>query len=90
MVIGWQEDGKHRTSSQYAKHMAEGEVDDSAVSQFALTKTMKEQREFLPVFSVRQKLLSIINDNQVVVRAHACGVDCRWWSARRDRARRRS
>lgn len=28
---------------------------------------MKEQREYLPVFAVRQKLLNVIRDNSVVV-----------------------
>ena len=38
-----------------------------AVSEFAKTKTMKEQREYLPIFSVREELLTIIRDNRVVI-----------------------
>jgi pre-mRNA-splicing factor ATP-dependent RNA helicase DHX38/PRP16 len=39
----------------------------SAQSQFAKSKTLKEQREFLPVFSVRDELIRVIRDNQIVV-----------------------
>ncbi|KAJ1675365.1 hypothetical protein EV182_001413, partial [Spiromyces aspiralis] len=38
-----------------------------ASSAFAKTKTIKEQREYLPAFACRDSLLSIIRDNQVVV-----------------------
>ena len=29
--------------------------------------TLKEQREFLPVFSVRDELLTVIRDNRIVI-----------------------
>lgn len=35
-----------------------------AASAFSKSKSMKEQREFLPVFQVRQQLLQVIRDNQ--------------------------
>ena len=38
-----------------------------AVSEFAIRKSMREQREYLPVFAARQKILSVIRDNPVVV-----------------------
>ncbi|ORZ33343.1 P-loop containing nucleoside triphosphate hydrolase protein [Catenaria anguillulae PL171] len=38
-----------------------------AVSEFALTKSIKSQREYLPVYSVREDLLSAIRENQIVV-----------------------
>jgi len=38
-----------------------------AVSEFSKGKTIKEQREFLPVFSVRDELLTVIRDNRIVV-----------------------
>lgn len=38
-----------------------------AVSDFALEKSIKEQREYLPVFAVRQKMLNVIRDNSVVI-----------------------
>ncbi|KAI9222932.1 adenosinetriphosphatase [Blastocladiella britannica] len=39
----------------------------NAVSQFARTKSIKEQRQFLPVFSVRDDLVNVIRENQIVV-----------------------
>lgn len=38
-----------------------------AVSEFSKSKTMKEQREYLPIFSVRDELLTIIGDNNVTI-----------------------
>ena len=38
-----------------------------AVSEFAKTKTIREQRESLPIFSVRDELLNIIRDNKVTI-----------------------
>ena len=38
-----------------------------AVSEFAKTKTIKEQKESLPIFSVKEDLLNIIRDNKVVI-----------------------
>jgi pre-mRNA-splicing factor ATP-dependent RNA helicase DHX38/PRP16 len=50
--------------SQFADHI---KVTQEAVSEFARTKTIKQQREFLPVYTVREQLLSIVRDNPVVV-----------------------
>lgn len=55
----------YRKDSQFASSVV-GKKSE-AVSEFAMTKTMREQREFLPVFRVRDELLSIIRENQVVV-----------------------
>ena len=38
-----------------------------AASEFARTKTMAQQRQFLPVYGVRDELLQVIRENQVVV-----------------------
>ncbi|CAG8620152.1 11452_t:CDS:10 [Funneliformis mosseae] len=48
--------------SQFASHLKASE----AVSIFSRSKTLREQREFLPAFAVREELLRIIRDNQVV------------------------
>lgn len=37
------------------------------VSQFAMTNTITEQRKLLPVYEVREELLQVIRENQVVV-----------------------
>ncbi|KAL3094888.1 hypothetical protein niasHT_021463 [Heterodera trifolii] len=52
-----------RESQQFATHLKESE----AVSTFAMEKTIRQQREYLPVFAVRQKLLQIVRENSVVV-----------------------
>ena len=36
-------------------------------SEFSKTKTLKQQREFLPVYAVRKELLRIVRDNSVIV-----------------------
>ena len=54
----------HRDNQKFADHM---KVDQEVKSEFAKQKTIKQQREFLPIFSVRQQLLSIIRDNNVVI-----------------------
>ncbi|CAI4216773.1 unnamed protein product [Parascedosporium putredinis] len=36
-------------------------------SNFSQTKSLREQREFLPAFSVREELLRVIRENQVVI-----------------------
>uniref|UniRef100_A0A915C1J7 RNA helicase n=1 Tax=Parascaris univalens TaxID=6257 RepID=A0A915C1J7_PARUN len=53
----------YRESQQFATHMENTE----AVSEFALEKSIKEQREYLPVFAVKQKMLNVIRDNSVVI-----------------------
>eukprot|EP01033_Poteriospumella_lacustris_P007302 gene7302-5254_t len=60
-----QEDGDvdYRKESAFAQHMKQS----TAQSTFAKTKTIAEQRAFLPVYAVRQQLLQIIRENQITV-----------------------
>ena len=53
-----------KNESQFADHMKEK---TGASSHFARTKTIAQQREYLPIFSVRQELLNVVRDNQIVV-----------------------
>lgn len=61
------EDGEggegYRSKAQFKTHLKKAE----AISEFAKTKTIAEQRRFLPVFSVRDEMLQVIRENQVVV-----------------------
>jgi pre-mRNA-splicing factor ATP-dependent RNA helicase DHX38/PRP16 len=41
--------------------------DSSSRTQFSKSKTIKEQREYLPVFSVREDMMNVIRENQVVI-----------------------
>uniref|UniRef100_A0A8C1Q360 Pre-mRNA-splicing factor ATP-dependent RNA helicase PRP16 n=1 Tax=Cyprinus carpio TaxID=7962 RepID=A0A8C1Q360_CYPCA len=60
------EDGKvdYRAEQKFADHMKEK---NQASSEFAKKKTLLEQRQYLPIFAVRQQLLNIIRDNNIVI-----------------------
>ncbi|XP_066503641.1 pre-mRNA-splicing factor ATP-dependent RNA helicase PRP16 isoform X3 [Hoplias malabaricus] len=60
------EDGAvdYRAEQKFADHMKEK---SEASSEFAKKKTLLEQRQFLPIFAVRQQLLNIIRDNSIVI-----------------------
>ena len=49
------EDGStnYKSDQQFAEHM---KGQSEAVSSFAKSKTLKQQREFLPIYAVRQKV----------------------------------
>ncbi|CAG0902968.1 unnamed protein product, partial [Darwinula stevensoni] len=58
------EETNYKEKQKYADHMKEkGE----AVSEFAKRRTLHEQRQYLPVFAVRQELLTVVRENNVVV-----------------------
>ncbi len=54
----------YKKDSMYGDHMSKK---NEAVSEFAMTKTIAEQRAFLPIYGVRQALLNVIRDNSVVI-----------------------
>ena len=51
----------HREGQKFAEHM---KVEQEKSSTFSKTKSLKEQRQFLPVFACRHELLKIIRDNR--------------------------
>ena len=61
----------YKKSSGYASHLkkkADGaDGKEGAVSEFAKKKSIRQQREYLPVYSVREELLNVIRENTVVV-----------------------
>ncbi|KFX98132.1 hypothetical protein O988_04511 [Pseudogymnoascus sp. VKM F-3808] len=57
------EDGA-KGDSKFAEHMAKK---SEGASNFSQSKTLREQREYLPAFAVREDLLRVIRDNQVVI-----------------------
>lgn len=65
-------DVDYKESSSFAKHMKE--VKSEARSVFAKTKTIQEQREYLPVFSVKEELINVIRENQVTVIVGETGI----------------
>ncbi|KAK7593066.1 hypothetical protein V9T40_007818 [Parthenolecanium corni] len=54
----------YKTSQKFAEHMKET---SEAKSEFAKKKTMSQQREYLPVFAVRQELINIVRENSIVI-----------------------
>ncbi|KAB1995173.1 hypothetical protein ES319_D13G143800v1 [Gossypium barbadense] len=52
-----------KEDAKFAQHLKKGE----AVSEFAMSKSIAEQRQYLPIYSVRDELLQVIRENQVVV-----------------------
>lgn len=57
----------YKKSTGFAAHVTKKKEDDGPVSDFAKHKSIRQQREYLPVFSVRDELLNIVRENSVVV-----------------------
>jgi pre-mRNA-splicing factor ATP-dependent RNA helicase DHX38/PRP16 len=55
----------YRDGNTFAKHM-KGQKNESA-SDFSRNKSITEQRQFLPVYTVREELLNIVRENQITV-----------------------
>lgn len=55
-----------KSSNKFAEHIKAHKVGEGA-SDFSRSRTLKEQREFLPAFAVREDLLRVIRDNQVII-----------------------
>merc|ERR1719228_2382382 len=54
-----------RENQKFADHM---KIDqEGGKTDFSKKKTLKQQREFLPVYAVRQQLLQLIRDNSVII-----------------------
>jgi pre-mRNA-splicing factor ATP-dependent RNA helicase DHX38/PRP16 len=53
----------YKNESTFSNHMKKSE----AQSEFAKSKSIKEQREYLPVFTVREKLINLVSENQITV-----------------------
>ena len=56
-------DGDYKTGSQFSSHLQKSE----GVSAFAKSRTLQQQREYLPAFAVREELMQQLRDHQVVV-----------------------
>ncbi|KAL9060188.1 MAG: hypothetical protein Q9162_000802 [Coniocarpon cinnabarinum] len=52
------------SDSKFAKHFKDK---SEGSSNFSKTKTIQQQRQFLPAFAVREEVLRVIRDNQVTV-----------------------
>lgn len=63
LPIATEDDASKSGGNKFSQHMKKNE----GSSAFSQSKTLKEQREFLPAFAVREDLLRVIRDNQVVI-----------------------
>ncbi|KAF7265584.1 ATP-dependent RNA helicase l(1)G0007 [Rhynchophorus ferrugineus] len=54
----------YKTDHKFAEHM---KGSNEASSDFAKRKSISEQRRYLPAFAVRQELLNVIRENNVVI-----------------------
>ncbi|CAI6272564.1 unnamed protein product [Periconia digitata] len=54
---------ERKSDNKFAEHMKSSE----GQSNFSKSKTLREQRQYLPAFAVREDLLRVIRDNQVVI-----------------------
>jgi HrpA-like RNA helicase len=55
----------HRKESQFATHLKASKGSSS----FSRTKSLKEQRQYLPAFACREGLLQVIRENQGLSRS---------------------
>ncbi|TMW57702.1 hypothetical protein Poli38472_014305 [Pythium oligandrum] len=56
-------DINYKADSQFSTHFKK----QKAVSEFAKTRTIQEQRRFLPIYQCREELMQVIRENQIVV-----------------------
>lgn len=54
-VVGEEGEIDFKEDAKFAQHLKKGE----AVSDFAMSKSLSEQRQYLPIFSVREELLQV-------------------------------
>jgi len=57
------EEAERKGGSKFAEHLKSSD----GQSAFSRSKTLQEQRQYLPAFAVREDLLRVIRDNQVVI-----------------------
>ncbi|KAF9876442.1 helicase associated domain-containing protein [Colletotrichum karsti] len=60
-------DGKGEDNSNSNKFSAHMKKDDGGGSEFSRSKTLREQRQYLPAFAVREDLMRVIRENQVII-----------------------
>ena len=60
-----EDDGDFKANSQFKKHLDKQK--DEGASHFARSKTIKQQREYLPIYASRAELLKLIRENSVVI-----------------------
>ncbi|KAL8532629.1 hypothetical protein ACS0TY_009002 [Phlomoides rotata] len=62
-VVGEEGEIDFKEDAKFAQHLKKRE----GVSDFAKSNTLAQQRQYLPIFSIREELLQVIRENQVVI-----------------------
>ncbi|CAH9108210.1 unnamed protein product [Cuscuta epithymum] len=62
-AVGEQGEVDFKEEARFSQHLKKGE----AVSDFAKSKTLLQQRQYLPIFSVRDEFMQVVRENQIVV-----------------------
>ncbi|MCL7047927.1 hypothetical protein MKW94_003126, partial [Papaver nudicaule] len=63
-VVGDDGEINFKEDAKFAQHM---QVKGEAVSEFAKSKTLLQQHQYLPIYSQRDELMQVIRENQVIV-----------------------
>ncbi|XBI54648.1 hypothetical protein VPH35_036625 [Triticum aestivum] len=63
-VVGDQGEIDFKEEAKFSQHLKEKA---EAVSDFAKSKSLSQQRQYLPIYTVRDDLLQVVRENQVVV-----------------------
>ncbi|MCL7039666.1 hypothetical protein MKW94_021830 [Papaver nudicaule] len=63
-VVGDEGEINFKEDAKFAQHM---QMKGEAVSDFAKSKTLLQQRQYLPIYSQRDELMQVIRENQVIV-----------------------
>ncbi|EXF78459.1 helicase associated domain-containing protein [Colletotrichum fioriniae PJ7] len=61
---GGEKEETNENSNKFSDHMKK---DDGGSSDFSRSKTLREQRQYLPAFAVREDLMRVIRENQVII-----------------------
>ncbi|CAH2243092.1 jg14113 [Pararge aegeria aegeria] len=61
------EEGPTKEAYKYAEHLDKEGQEPESKSDFVKKKTLSEQRQFLPVFAVREELMQVIRENNVII-----------------------
>lgn len=58
----------YKKSSGFAAHVTgQKKENDGPVSEFAKKKSIRQQREYLPAFTIREELLNVVRENNIII-----------------------
>eukprot|EP00624_Nannochloropsis_granulata_P003795 evm.model.NODE_29163_length_12829_cov_16.997583.1 len=60
-----EEDYDYKKESKFSEHLKE--MKKEGQSEFSKSKSMAEQRQYLPIYTVREELLTVIRENPIVI-----------------------